>query len=114
MTSNIEKRLAALEAQLGEREKMTTILFKNFGGCLPAGADLTAPVTADATAWVSRFYSVKFWGGTPARWSEELDRLRADPELQWPSWENDGDQGTAGAKGAATPEPLGDGMVPNA
>ena len=114
MTSNMERRLAALEAQLGEGEKMTTILFKNFGGSLPVGADLTAPVTADATAWVSRFYSVKFWGGTPARWAAELDRLRADPELQWPSWEKEGDQRKSEAGGPTTPEMLGDGTVPNA
>ena len=107
MTSNLEKRLAALEAELGEGEKMTTILFKNFGGRLPAGADLTAPVTPDATAWVSPYYSVKFWGGTPAGWQEELDQLRADPQYQRPNQSEGTDKGSP-------PAPADQGTVPNA
>ena len=85
MTSNISKRLAALEAQLGEHEKIIPLIFPDWA-CAgsPTAADLAAPPDADGCAWISQYYSVKFWGGTPAGWQEELDQLRADPQYQGP------------------------------
>jgi hypothetical protein len=68
MTSNIEKRLAALEAQLGEHEQIIPLIFPDWASPgAPTVLDLAAPPDADGWAWISPYYSVKFWGGHSGR-----------------------------------------------
>ena len=86
MSSNLEKRIERLQGLLGDEEKVLVILFTHFGDPSEITQEqLTAEVSPDGEAWVSPYYSVKFWGGTPAKWARLLAELRADPKHQQPT-----------------------------
>ena len=85
MSSNLEKRIERLQNLLGDEEKCLVILFTHFGDPSEITQEqLTAEVSPDGEAWVSPYYSVKFWGGTPAKWARLLAELRVNPKCRTP------------------------------